>query len=102
MRFWWTLPNRPRSCAAFWRARTRRRVRMPASAESHHRHFVQDVLGRSDYAIITELVQPHSKVLDLGCGDGELLQWLAQNQGVEARGIEIDGNRVQKAIARGV
>ena len=75
---------------------------MPASAESHHRHFVRDVLGRSDYAIITELVQPHSKVLDLGCGDGELLQWLAQNQGVEARGIEIDGNRVQKAIARGV
>ena len=75
---------------------------MPASAESHHRHFVQDVLGRSDYAIITELDQPHSKVRDLGCGDGELLQWLAQNQGVEARGIEIDGNRVQKAIARGV
>ncbi len=65
-------------------------------------HFVRDVLGRSDYAIISELVQSNTKVLDLGCGDGELLQWLAQKKGVEARGIEIDGNRVQRAIARGV
>jgi len=65
-------------------------------------HFVRDVLGRSDYAIISELVQPRTKVLDLGCGDGALLQWLVENKGVEARGIEIDGARVQAAIARGV
>ena len=64
--------------------------------------FVHEVLGRSDYAIISELVEHGSKVLDLGCGEGELLQWLAENQGVEARGIEITGAKVQKAIARGV
>ena len=53
--------------------------------------FVRDLLGRSDYAIIGEIVEPASKVLDLGCGDGELLQWLAENKGVEARGVEISG-----------
>ncbi len=48
------------------------------------------------------MVEPNAKVLDLGCGDGELLQWLAENKAVEARGIEIDGRRVQQAIARGI
>jgi methionine biosynthesis protein MetW len=64
--------------------------------------FVREVLGRSDYAIIGELVEPNTAVLDLGCGDGELLAWLAENKGVMARGVEISGARVQRAIARGV
>jgi methionine biosynthesis protein MetW len=72
------------------------------AAETRRRAFVRDLLGRSDYAIISELVEPDSRVLDLGCGEGELLEWLAQNKGVEARGIELDGRRVQRAIARGV
>jgi methionine biosynthesis protein MetW len=71
-------------------------------SEPHPRAFVQEVLGRSDYAIIGELVEPNTKVLDLGCGEGELLQWLAANKSVEARGIEIEGARVQRAIGRGV
>jgi methionine biosynthesis protein MetW len=66
------------------------------------RTFVRELLGRRDYAIISELVEPNSSVLDLGCGDGELLAWLVKNKSVEARGIEIDGRRVQRAIARGV
>ena len=64
--------------------------------------FVSELLGRSDYAIIGEIVEPGSKVLDLGCGDGALLQWLAENKGVDARGVEISGERVHRAIARGV
>lgn len=64
--------------------------------------FVRELLGRSDYAIIGEIVEPNTKVLDLGCGEGELLQWLAENKGVEARGVEIAGAKVQRAIARGV
>ena len=72
------------------------------AAEPRRRPFVRDILGRSDYAIIGELVEPDSRVLDLGCGDGELLEWLVQNKGVDARGIEIDGRKVQRAIARGV
>jgi methionine biosynthesis protein MetW len=64
--------------------------------------FVRELLGRSDYAIIGDIVEPGAKVLDLGCGEGELLEWLAQNKGVEARGVEISGLKVQRAIARGV
>ena len=64
--------------------------------------FVREILGRSDYAIISELIEPNTRVLDLGCGEGELLEWLQRNKGVDARGVELIGSRVQRAIARGV
>jgi methionine biosynthesis protein MetW len=76
---------------------------MSAAPTAEIRHAsVLDVLGRSDYAIISQLVQPNTRVLDVGCGDGELLHWLAMHKGIEARGIEIVSSRVQRAIARGV
>ena len=74
---------------------------MSAQVQQDHA-FVFDLLGRSDYAIISEIVEPGAKVLDLGCGEGELLQWLAENKSVDARGVEISGPKVQRAIARGV
>lgn len=64
--------------------------------------FVRDILGRSDYAIIGEIVDSGARVLDLGCGEGELLEWLAAHKNVDARGVEISGAKVQRAIARGV
>ncbi len=64
--------------------------------------FAQDVFGRGDYAIISEIVEPGSLVLDLGCGEGELLAWLRDKKDVRARGVEIAASKVQKAIARGV
>ena len=64
--------------------------------------FVSDILGRSDYAIIGEIVAPKARVLDLGCGEGELLEWLARHKAVDARGVEISSAKVQRAIARGV
>ena len=64
--------------------------------------FVRELLGRSDYAIIGEIVEPKSRVLDLGCGEGELLEWLAANKDVDARGMEKSAAKVLRAIARGV
>ncbi len=75
---------------------------MSATAMPRAQAFVRDVLGRRDYAIIGEIVAPDTKVLDLGCGEGELLAWLAAHKGVDARGVEINGSRVARAIARGV
>lgn len=60
------------------------------------------VHDRTDYAMIAEMIEPGSRVLDLGCGEGELLAWLRDQKQVDGRGVEIDPNRVRRAIARGV
>jgi methionine biosynthesis protein MetW len=75
---------------------------MAAPPQPAHRPFVGELLGRSDFAIIGEIVEPKSKVLDLGCGEGELLAWLAENKGVEGRGVELSPAKAQRAIAHGV
>lgn len=61
-----------------------------------------ELLGRHDFAIISEIVEPGSRVLDLGCGEAELLAWLVENKGVQARGVEIEPAKLRKAIGRGV
>ena len=64
--------------------------------------FVPELLGRSDYAIISDIIEANTCVLDLGCGEGELLAWLAEKKHVDARGVEIAGAKVRQAIGRGV
>jgi methionine biosynthesis protein MetW len=63
--------------------------------------FVHSVLGRRDYELISGIIEAGSRVLDLGCGDGELIAWLSEHKKVEARGVEISKELVQAAIARG-
>lgn len=55
---------------------------------------------RPDLAIIADAVPRASRVLDVGCGDGELMAAL-RGKGVDARGLEIDPDNVTAAIARG-
>jgi len=55
---------------------------------------------RPDLAIIADAVPKASRVLDVGCGDGELIVAL-RDKGVDARGLEIDPANVTAAIARG-
>jgi methionine biosynthesis protein MetW len=57
---------------------------------------------RADYTIIASMVTPGSRVLDIGCGEGELLELLSDTRGVDARGIELSRQGVNKAIARGL
>lgn len=57
---------------------------------------------RPDLQAIAGLIEPGASVLDIGCGDGALLAWLRQHVQVEGRGIEIDTDNVNKAIALGV
>jgi methionine biosynthesis protein MetW len=57
---------------------------------------------RIDHSVILDLVPDGAKVLDLGCGDGSLLQKLVRRQGVVGRGIEISEDGVRACIARGL
>lgn len=57
---------------------------------------------RSDLAQIARWVAPHARVLDLGCGDGTLLHWLAVQQSCETLGVEIADENVLACIKRGV
>lgn len=57
---------------------------------------------RHDLAVIANFIAPKTRVLDIGCGQGELLGWLRDHKQVDARGIEIDQEQVYRAIARGI
>lgn len=67
----------------------------------------QDIAGRAltsreDFREILRLVRPGSRVLDVGCGEGELLELLATQKGVEGRGLEISPEGVSACLARGL
>ncbi|MDP2448514.1 MAG: methionine biosynthesis protein MetW [Polaromonas sp.] len=56
----------------------------------------------ADQQVIARLVPPGSRVLDLGCGDGALLDHLTRERGCTGYGVEIDDANIQACVARGV
>ncbi len=56
---------------------------------------------RADLQVVADLVPENTRLLDIGCGDGALLAWLAIHKQVNGRGIEIDPEQVRRALARG-
>jgi len=57
---------------------------------------------RFDLQIIASWIEPGSKVLGLGCGDGDLLYFLKENKQIKETGIEISESDVAKCIERGL
>ncbi|HEX6000904.1 MAG TPA: methionine biosynthesis protein MetW, partial [Hyphomicrobiaceae bacterium] len=57
---------------------------------------------RADHLLIAEMVTKGSRVLDVGCGDGSLLQLLADTKAVDGRGIEVERERVNACVSRGL
>ena len=55
-----------------------------------------------EFQIITQLINKQSRVLDVGCGDGGLMQYLKENKNVDIRGLEISKNNVRKCISKGL
>ncbi len=60
------------------------------------------MLKRKDLQIISEIIEPQSKVLDLGCGDGHLLNELIKAKKITGLGIEISIERIKKCLERGL
>ena len=57
---------------------------------------------RVDFDVVTSLVRPGSRVLDIGCGDGSLLARLQKDKAVDARGIELEQTNVNQCVAHGL
>jgi methionine biosynthesis protein MetW len=57
---------------------------------------------RLDQRLIADMIAPGSRVLDIGCGDGALIEYLFRTRGCDARGIEINMAEVTRAVAHGL
>jgi len=57
---------------------------------------------RQDLHLIADLIEPHTRVLDVGCADGALLAYLARSKHVDARGIELSQEGVHDCVSRGL
>ena len=57
---------------------------------------------KKEFEIISQIIQNNKRVLDIGCGDGTLMEYLKFNQQNDVRGLEPQKNLVQKCIAKGL
>ena len=57
---------------------------------------------KQEFKIIAELVEKNTRVLDVGCGDGTLMDFLKNNKKIDVRGIEISKNNTQKCVEKGL
>ncbi len=57
---------------------------------------------KREFQIISNLIKKESHVLDVGCGDGILMEYLCNKKNVDIRGIEISKSKVQNCIAKGL
>lgn len=55
-----------------------------------------------DHEIIYSIIEPGSRVLDLGCGEGELLYPLVRDKRIQAQGIELDDKAIQECVKKGL
>ena len=57
---------------------------------------------RADLAHIAELINPGARVLDLGCGEGDLLAYLQENKDVNGYGLDVDDQNIRTCVSKGV
>ena len=57
---------------------------------------------KQEFKIISDLIEKNTRVLDVGCGDGILMEYLKHDKEIDIRGIEISKDNVQKCLSKGL
>ena len=57
---------------------------------------------KNEFKVISDLIEDNKKVLDVGCADGTLMQFLKENKNINVRGLEISKDKVQQCNAKGL
>ena len=57
---------------------------------------------KNEFKVIADLIEKDKRVLDVGCSDGTLMEFLKDNKNINIRGLEISKDKVQKCIAKGL
>ncbi len=57
---------------------------------------------KKEFKVIADLLPNNTRVLDVGCGDGELMNFLVKEKNIEVRGLELNQNNVQECIYKGL
>ena len=57
---------------------------------------------KKEFKVISDLIEKKSRALDIGCGDGNLMEYLLQNKTKDIRGLEISKEKVQKCLSKGL
>ena len=57
---------------------------------------------KKEFKVIADLLPDNSRVLDVGCGDGSLMNFLSIKKNIETRGLELDKNNVQECLNKGL
>jgi len=63
---------------------------------------MKSTIKRPDHQVIFEIVEPGAKVLDLGCGNGDLLQLLVERRDAKAQGVELNDEAIHACVEKGL
>ncbi|HEX3974061.1 MAG TPA: methionine biosynthesis protein MetW, partial [Stellaceae bacterium] len=74
----------------------------PDASTAASSHLTAAAPLREDLRIIAEMIQPGSRLLDVGCGNGELLSYLARTKSVDGRGMELSQGGVNSCVRSGL
>ncbi len=74
-----------------------RRSGLPGTARHDRR-----VVFRPDFPVLAHMILPGARVLDIGCGDGDLLHFLQRERSIDGRGMELSQDGVNASVSRGL
>lgn len=61
-----------------------------------------ETIIRADYRVIAGLIEKNASVLDLGCGNGDLMRYLSSTRNARVRGVELDDDAILQCVSRGL